>query len=107
MQICLFSSVGFEIDFDADYRDEAMVRGDPERRCFETKMTYLSQKGGFLRKERRDFTTFTHCYNHSPSFEEMQITMPRYVPLRPLPSDLKPSIVNHRELTREEYLGRF
>lgn len=96
-------SVGFWIEID-DWKDEAMVRGDLGRRCFETRMTFISQKSGFLRREKREFTTFRHCHDDKPSFEEMKQIMLNHMPMDAVSMGSKPVIVSDRELTRNEYL---
>ncbi len=93
-----------DLDFEPE-PDAAMVRGEPQRRCYETKMTFLRQEAGFLRKERREFSTFVHCHDEEPSFKEMQHQMAYNVPMHPPPKHM--NIVSRRELTRQDYLNRF
>jgi hypothetical protein len=89
-----------------DEPDEKMLRGAAGRRCFETKMTFLSREGGgVLSPERREFHMFTHCHDAEPSFEELKRLMEYNVPMHPPPRIM--SIVHNQELTRAEYLARF
>jgi len=95
------------IDIVPPVPDAAMLRGEPQRRCYDTKITFLRQKSGFMRREKRDFSTFTHCHDMEPSYEEMKRLMLRHVPMHPIPPDLIISPVSRRELTRDEYMRRF
>jgi|WetSurMetagenome_2_1015567.scaffolds.fasta_scaffold08375_8 hypothetical protein len=95
----------FLIDIYEEKPDEKTQLGVDGRRCYETRMTFLSHEKSFLRSEKRGYHTFIHCHDMEPSFEELKRLMERNVPMHPLPQHM--SIVDHKELTRHEYLDRF